>query len=71
MFYTAYPACDVIKIVLIIKQDNGWLVSFVLQCSETKHLTKDLTTDITITLKVLIDKEKMYCFPFNVYPFKN
>ena len=30
-FYTVYPACDVIKIDLIIKQDGGRLVSFVLQ----------------------------------------
>ena len=30
-FYTVYPACDVIKTDLIIKQDGGRLVSFVLQ----------------------------------------
>ena len=31
-FYTVYPGCDVIKIDLIIKQDGGWLMLFVLQC---------------------------------------
>ena len=30
-FYTGYPGCDVIKIDLIIKQDGGWLMLFVLQ----------------------------------------
>ena len=29
--YTVYPACDVIKIDLIIKQDGGRLVSLVLR----------------------------------------
>ena len=33
-------------------------MSFVFQYSETKHATKNSTTDIAITLKVLIDEPK-------------
>ena len=34
-FYTVQPGCEVIKIDLIVKQDSGWLVLFVLQYSRT------------------------------------
>ena len=47
-----YPACDVIKIELIFT--DGWCnLSF--NVSETKHVTQNLTADISITSKVLID----------------
>ena len=36
MFYTVYPACGVIRIDLITKQDDGQLVSFVLQYFRNK-----------------------------------
>ena len=49
MFLYSLPCCDVIKTDLIIKQDGGRLVSFVLNISEIKHATKHSTTDITIT----------------------
>ena len=35
-FYTVYPAYDVIKMDLIIKEDGGWLVLFVLQYIRNK-----------------------------------
>ena len=65
------PCCDVIKIDLITKQDGGRLVSFNLSfnISETEHATKKLTTDITITPKVLMDKpirKYIAIYPFNV-----
>ena len=50
-----YPGCDVIKIDLIIKQDGGWLISFVSNISETKYVTKKLAMDVTITRKVFIN----------------
>ena len=34
---------------------------------ETRHVTKNLTTDITIALKILIEKPKRNALP---YPFK-
>ena len=35
-FYTVYPAYDVIKMDLIIKEDGGWLVLFGLQYIRNK-----------------------------------
>ena len=37
-------------------QDGGWLLSLFINISETKHVTKKLTTDIIVTPKVLMNK---------------
>ena len=50
------PGCDVINFLNI--QDDEWLVSLSFNISKIKHVIKKLTTDITLTSKVLIDKLK-------------
>ena len=37
-------------------QDGGWLVSLSFNISETKHVIKNLITNLTFTSEVLIDK---------------
>ena len=61
MFYTIYPACDVIEINLIIKQDGGRLVSIVLQYFKNKACYKKLTMQITIANL----KGNILPYPFN------
>ena len=38
-------------------QDGGWLVSLSFSI-ETKHIIKNLTTDIVVTSKAVVDKPK-------------
>ena len=56
---------SVIKIDIIIKQDGGWLISFVFNILETKYVTKKLTTDVTITSKVFINNPIKNILPFS------
>ena len=52
IFCTVYPACDAIRILLVIKQEGKWLLSF--DISGEKHVTKNLSTDITISQHFVI-----------------
>lgn len=55
------PCCDVVKIDAIIKQDNGQLVSFVLQSVFQKlnmNVIKNLTTDVSANSNLFVDKSK-------------
>ena len=49
------PCCDVMDFFNI--QDGGWLVSLSFSI-ETKHIIKNLTTDIVVTSKAVVDKPK-------------
>ena len=44
---------------------TGAILSFSIR--KTKHITKNLATDITITSKVLMNKPKTYTYPFKLF----